>query len=503
MAWWRHGQEYLRTGRNALALTTYRKLVQEFSAVPALWLELGAAAAAELEFAPADQAFQKAISLAPNDLNLLLSAGAQYWQMRRMDAACDCFERATAANPSSFQARQLLATSLEKKSRLDEAFETIETYLSSNPKEGRALYFKAFLLHRKGLNKEAETLLRALVQSAGAKADILADAYHLLGLLMDGFGQYSEALAFIERSKLLKSQLANTTAREQAYVKLIEARRAFMHELTGETIRRWREEAAALPSAQSLALLGGSPRSGTTLIEQILGAHPDIAICDEAPCFAKEILGPLNNTSAWLNAPGLDGLRETERQRLSARYLKSVSHETQQSAPRLILDKNPSTTAWLPYWLRLFPQSKVIVALRDPRDIIISCYFRNIPIEDFSAISFINLDRTARNYTDTMEVWLRMKELGGFDWLETRYEDVVVDLEAEGRRMMNFLGLPWDPSQARFYESAHARDVHSPTYHEVRQPIFHRAVQRWKHYAEALAPLQSRLEPYLRAFGYE
>jgi hypothetical protein len=332
---------------------------------------------------------------------------------------------------------------------------------------------------------------------------VQADACHLMGVILDGFGQYVEALSFIDKSKALKRQIGNTTALEHAYEKMVQARRTLMSELTPETLRRWREEAAASPCRHSLALLGGPPRSGTTLIEQILGAHPEIIACDEPLCFAKEILRPLQQSASGLTFKSLDRLQATGRTQLSERYCKSLLQETeQQPGTRLLLDKNPSTTAWLPFWLRFFPQSKIIIALRDPRDIIISCYFRNIPVDDFARVSFISLERTAQHYSDCMDVWLRMRELGGFDWIETRYEDVVGNLELEGRRVMNFLGLPWHQAQATYYEAARCKFVHSPTYHEVRQPIYQRTLQRWKHYAEALAPLQARLGPYLRAFGY-
>jgi hypothetical protein len=95
-----------------------------------------------------------------------------------------------------------------------------------------------------------------------------------------------------------------------------------------------------------------------------------------------------------------------------------------------------------------------------------------------------------------------MRELGGFDWIETRYEDVVGNLEGEGRRLTNFLGLPWHESQAAYDDTTRHKFVHSPTYGEVTQPVYTRAVARWEHYAEAMAPLQASLEPCLRAFGY-
>jgi hypothetical protein len=116
--------------------------------------------------------------------------------------------------------------------------------------------------------------------------------------------------------------------------------------------------------------------------------------------------------------------------------------------------------------------------------------------------NFLSLERTAKHYADLMDVWLRLRDLGGFDWLETRYEDLVRDMENEGRRVTAFLGLEWNSAQARFHESAARKFVFSPTYNDAAQLVHSRAVGRWRHYAEALAPFQPRLAPYCRAFGY-
>ena len=165
------------------------------------------------------------------------------------------------------------------------------------------------------------------------------------------------------------------------------------------------------------------------------------------------------------------------------------------------MDKNPSPTASLHIWLRIFPELRVIIALRDPRDVIISCFFLNIML-NATNVNFLSLERTAKHYADLMDVWLRLRELGGFQWLETRYEDVVANVEGEGKRVTESLGLSWHPDQARYYETARRKVLFAPTYHDVTQPVYKRAVGRWERYAEALEPIQSRLTPYCRAFGY-
>ena len=171
------------------------------------------------------------------------------------------------------------------------------------------------------------------------------------------------------------------------------------------------------------------------------------------------------------------------------------------SSPEFLLDKNPSPTAALHLFLRVCPQLKVIIALRDPRDVVISCFFQNLMLTAANA-NFLSLERTVKHYADLMDVWLRLRELGGFDWIESRYEEVVANLEAEGRRVTGFLGLSWHENQVAFREKTQGKFVFSPTFSEVAKPVYQRAVGRWQNYAEDLAPFQEKLDSYCRALGY-
>jgi tetratricopeptide (TPR) repeat protein len=500
MVSWQNAQQHLNHGRHAPAMTSFQNLVRQFPGVSQLWAGLGVAAAGNLDFTSADEALQRAAKLASADAPSLLAIGAQYYHLRRLNQALACFERAVAADPSSVQVRLALAGWLERNRRLNDAWECVETCLSQHPKDSGALYFKAFLLHRKGLSDEAETALRDLLKSDPLPPlEVQCDANHLLGIVLDALGQYADALVCLGNAKRLRSQTVNVAAFEQSSEKGNQARRELLAKLTPATLRRWREEAAETPCPHPLALLGGAMRSGTTLIEQILGAHPEILVYDESMNSLKELVGPLQR----LTLKSLNDLTAAERAQLTGRYFKSLLRETRENpGGKLLLDKNPSATAWLHVWLRLFPESKVLIALRDPRDVIISCYFQNI-LADWGIASFLSLERTAKFYAVCMDVWLRLRELDGFDWIETRYEDVVGNLEAEGRRVTNFLGLPWHDAQGTYYETARRKFVHAPTYNDVTQPVYKRAVGRWEHYAEALAPLQAGLAKYCRAFGYD
>jgi len=506
MSSWQNAQQQVVHGRYPAAVTVYRNLAGQFPGVPQLWAELGIAATSNLEFELAGQSLRRATEMAANDSALLLSIGEQYQRLRRLKEAGDCYERAVAADPLSIHARLSLAAMLERDRRLDRARECVEVCLKQNPQDGPARYFRAFLLHRQGLAAEAETALRDLLRNDPKDPSVKSATLHLLGVILDESGQYAEAMRRLVEAKALVRQNSEAATLLQGYDQRDAARRQLLASMTPDTIKRWREEASAATAepARRLAFLGGSPRSGTTLIEQILGAHPDILVFDEPKAFPLEVLGVMQPgaTPKPMSLSALNAVPAATRTNFIRRYYKSLLNELEEPpGGELLLDKNPSTTASLHIWLRLFPWSKIIISLRDPRDVIVSCFFQNLQLTAINA-NFLTLERTAKFYSDLTDVWLRLRDLGGFDWLETRYEDFVVNLEAEGRRVTDFLGLTWDAGQATYHETARRKFVFAPTYHDVTKPIYNRAVRRWEHYAEALAPCQSVLGRYCRAFGY-
>ena len=499
---WQKAQAQLLGRRFGPALAAYRELARRHPAVAELWFELGNAAAGELDFALANQAYRRAQELSPTRASLLGSIGHQYLGLRQLDDARACFEQAVAAEPDSVDARINLAVWFEKERRLDEAWENIAACLQKHPRDDQARYFRALLLHRKKHDAEAETALRDLIQDRPQYPYVKYAAPHLLGVVLDQLGQYDEAFRWLVTAKAQVRTITDTAALENAYDEGDRRRRVLLAGLTPEMIARWRQEPPASRGNYQIAFLGGHPRSGTTLLEQILDAHPDVLAFDEPAAFLHEVEQQINFVPSGNAADQLNQLPASRRTEMRRRYVKSLLREIPgPPTQRVLVDKNPSPTMSLNLWLRVFPELKVIIALRDPRDVVISCFFLNIML-NATNVNFLNLERTAKHYADLMDVWLRMRELGGFDWIESRYEDMVADLEAEGRKVTEFLGRQWHPQQGRFHETARRKVLYAPTYHDVTQPVYQRAVKRWERYAAALAPVQAKLAPYCRAFGY-
>jgi hypothetical protein len=229
------------------------------------------------------------------------------------------------------------------------------------------------------------------------------------------------------------------------------------------------------------------------LLEKILDSHPAVAAVDEPTAFL-DVLQPEFHKSSELSSARVNVLRRL--------YVQALRDDLgPESTGKMLIDKNPSPTARLPVWLRVFPELRVLIALRDPRDVVLSCYFQNIPLNSTN-VNFLSFDRLAKHYADLMGIWLAVREWPGFAWIETRYEDVVADLPKEGRRVTEFLGLQWDTAQERYYEKSAGKQLYSPTYQDVTRPVYQRSVARWRAYEKHLAPILPALEPFCRALGY-
>src|SRR5580658_3990288 len=230
VASWQYGQQCLRERRYAPARATFNKLAQQFPGVAKLWVGLGRAAAGELDFTLADRAFQRATELAPSDVGILIFISQQYCDvLRRMDRSLDCLQRAVAADPSSVAASCSLALRLERNRRLEEAIQCVEDGLARHPAEGMLLFVKAYLLHGKGLDGEAETIVRDLLKKdSWLRMDQLGSAHHLLGGVLDSLGQYAEALSSIATAKTMRYQQVDPAPWIQSQEKMCQVRREFL-----------------------------------------------------------------------------------------------------------------------------------------------------------------------------------------------------------------------------------------------------------------------------------
>jgi hypothetical protein len=168
---------------------------------------------------------------------------------------------------------------------------------------------------------------------------------------------------------------------------------------------------------------------------------------------------------------------------------------------RLLLDKNPALNVLIPAAARIFPEAKFLIALRDPRDVCLSCFMQPLAPNPVSS-AYLSLDGTVTQYLLVMGFWRALLPRLRNPYIEVRYEELVDDLAGVSRRTLEFLGLAWDERVTRFDEHARSKPLRSPSYAEVSKPVTRRAVGRWQNYRRHLEPYLPRLEPMVRVLGY-
>jgi tetratricopeptide (TPR) repeat protein len=454
------------------------------------------------QFGDAERCLEKAIRLAPNKAEILATAGRLAIELGNLQLAERFFKQAIEQKNVAPETLARLAELYERSRRPEEAAAMAERALQLDKTCPLALLTQAKLYRQAGKLTDAEQVLRLVLTTPNRELQIRG--YYELGALLDRQGRFDEAMAaFLEAKAILKPDAIPFSIALQT---LQERLKLLAETITAEMLQRWFDLGTRLLPSHRLALLGGHPRSGTTLLEQVLDAHPDIISSEETMIFHYDAYRTLARKCPpnSLMLPVLESSQLPEILQARKNYYHSMELSLGPSSiSRVLIDKNPSLTFLIPALIRIFPEIKLLIALRDPRDVILSCFMQPFfPLAQTNS-AYLTLCSAAREYAVVMGVWLALKPLLKNPWLEVRYEDMVEDLESVARKSLDFLGVSWDAKVLGFDEHARKKVVRSPTYADVTQPVYKRAKGRWRNYQKYLEPHLAKLEPFVKAFGYE
>lgn len=448
----------------------------------------------------------KLVSLAGDRADLLLLLGQTMRMCHREDEALVLFRRYTSGPGKRDLAGHLeLAVLCERHRLLDEADAAATAALKVSPDCMEALIIRARVRRQQGQPDRAEAALKRVTSFPKTHLSTRAQAWCMLADMADRAGDAPAAMPLLERAKELLRPVAGDMVKTAHIV--LGAWDRVCRALTPEISRHW-INAAGIPAFQRPAAhLLSFPRSGTTLLENILDAHSGIVSSEEFQVLGRDLLNILWRDSSEVTPPTLDALNAIPPEKLDAlrkRYRERMEEGLGGAVgDRVHIDKNPTHTLFIPGILRLLPDSRFLVALRDPRDVVVSCYFQYLPANPNSAC-FLRWEDAIRRYLLDMGAWLHLRTvLPANRWLEVRYEDLLTDLPGQARRAIEFLGLPWEDSVLDYRRRVAEKVVHTPSYLAVKEPLYTRAVGRWQRYAKWMEPHLPLLRPMVEAFGYE
>jgi tetratricopeptide (TPR) repeat protein len=468
-----------------------------------LLVELGAAYAKGYNFVAADQCFKEAIRVSAKKADAINAVGHCWLDVRHYDAARECFEQLLQFNPPPAIVFMRLSEIYTRMRKVDQASEMADRAMKLYPVHEASLLTRAKAYQAQKKYDLAERLYRTIVSIPDYQAQGRASAWYELASILDQQGRYDEAMKACLEAKSLMRLIAGPALkilpRKQHDLKRMAAM------AKGELVQRWRKAGKTdLQPERRAALLCGHARSGTTLLEYVVDSHPGVVSADETMVYHNVAYYPLGKhmspNTEFVSM--LDWLSPREMRQIRSDYFRGIeSYLGEPIGNRLLLDKNPANTFDIPSVLRIFPDMKFLMALRDPRDVCLSCFMQAVSILPDTS-SWLTLEGTITHYTYIMGLWAAWKPYVGDMALEVRYEDMVENQEATSRRVLEFLGLPWDDKVLKFHEHAQTKIVRSPTFAEVGKPIYKSSVSRWRNYQKYFEPHLEKLEPLVKAFGY-
>lgn len=433
----------------------------------------------------AESALARAVSLAPREPDLLIGHASALVRLGRNDEADAAIDRALTLRPADPNASALKAESLFRRRRFDEAAALLRPFADSRPAHLGLALTLATLCQRVPMHEQAATMIRDCLTDPALPPPERIRALFALAELYDAQDRFDDAFSACEQANALKAPRPDVAA----YLASLEA-----------MLSAWTPEVVgAMPKAtyetQLPIYIVGMPRSGTSLIEQLLASHPQVHGGGERQDISRIIAeleaGRPGGFPYHMRHPEALTRKSIDR---SARKVADALRALDVRAER-VTDKNPDNYLHLSVISTLFPRAHVIHCVREPLDTCLSCYLNNIgrrgPV-GFSLHAFADslpdIGKWHRRYERVMAHWRATLPL---NMLDVRYEDLVSDFEKQARRIIQFVDLPWDDACLRFHENA--RLVFTPSIDQVRRPVYASSVGRWKNYEKHLAPLREAL----------
>jgi tetratricopeptide (TPR) repeat protein len=554
------GNALQRLKRFTEAEQAYRRAIELQPSFADAWNNLGTCLRELKRPEEAEAVYRKALQLAPHNPDTLDNLALAVKDLERLDEAADLLHRALVIESSSDKFHVHYATVLLDRKKIEEAAEAVERALTLNPNNHDALIVRGRVAFERG---DLEAALGHYRRALQLKPD-LADAYNNMGNVLKDLGQLQEAqdayleallldpsvtgvyvnladskkfqpgdphLAAMEALAAKTDGLSKSNRMElnfalgKAYADLKDYSRSFAHLLAGNSAKRTtitydepstfalfdqieqtftdeliKAKTGGGDLSTSPIFIIGMPRSGTTLVEQIVASHPAVHGAGELQTLNDVTLtvhGPHGNTIPYpAFVPALDG---SELRQIGAAYVAAVrklapSGSSAAEGIRLeghqrVTDKMPANYYFAGLIHLALPNAKIIHTVRDPVDTCISCFSKLFNDEQDHTYDLGEIGRYYRRYEQLMAHWRRVLPAGRM--LEVRYEEVVADLEKQARRILSYCDLAWDDRCLSFHQTD--RPVRTASATQVRQPLYNSAVGRWRSYEQYLGSLLEAL----------
>lgn len=474
------------------AASVLRKAVNLAPADAELQGNLGSIELQLHEYRHAVQHFKLARTLAPDVADYHFNFGVACERLGQTDGAEEAYRAALVQMPDFSPALAELAALLERANRLGEAKAAVGRALKLDPNNETAGIVAAQLELREGRVEQTVGMLRKLLDGS-LTPDNRAIVQKRLGMCLDRLGRYDEAFELFSASNRQSARAGDVPGPGWCTFEAIERIRKELPALFGAA------DTGGHSAPDRMVFLVGFPRSGTTLLDQMLACNSSVRVVEEKTTLRALLTDFMRSSSDLQRLAGAD---ESLLDRYRSAYRKEIMHWVPDlEADRLVVDKLPLNTIFLPLIHRLFPSARFIFAVRDPRDVVLSCFMNSFLMNE-SMRHFVSLPTAVKYYDAVMSIAVASFPLLKSCVYSQRYEDMIENPRHEQQALCDFLEIDWQEQMLRSHEQASGKRINTPSYHQVTQPLYNRAVGRWRHYRKYLSPGLPVLAPFVSRWRY-
>ncbi len=429
---------------------------------------------------------------------LIYLLGKLYEKKNKTKNAINCFKRSLNFNKKNTEVYINLLNLLESTNKLDD----LNFYINLSFKNSINInqtnitnYFKALFLFRNKKYKQALKLIteKDLIEKLSKNNDYLIKLNLLLSKIYEKTYDFNEAFIKIQiANNLIKSNNFNRKYDNENILTNIKKYKKFFIKKNFQNIT----DRLEYNDYSNLVFLVGFPRSGTTLLDTILRSHSKINVLEEKPYLLNLRHNFFKSKNNKLES--LLDISQNEKDEIRKNYFKAINYKKNNG---VYIDKLPLSIIEIGFIKIIFPESKIILSLRHPCDVVISCFFTSFKINE-AMYNFLDLKKTTNLYNEVFDLFFNYEKELNLNYHKIKYEELIYDFKNQVNNLLKYLDLKYEKKLETFYKTAKNRErISTPSYSQVINPLYTSSIGRWRNYIEQ-TNIDKTLESWIIKFNY-
>ena len=485
------GLIYLNLGQNDKALETIKKAINLNSNSSTAFCHLGMIYLSSGNINEASNSYLKSIKLNPNNITANYNLGNLFKRINNIEKSEQYLSKTIELDPIHLPAYNNLLELFDLSNQNDKFEALLKKGENNFQQNSTIILFRAKLYYKHKKFREVVKTLERI--KFGVDENFKEDTrLEIIAKSHDQLGNYNEAYKFFEQTNEFKFKTDKNKANKEIFLNLIKKRISYFSSLNDNDWKKQKNE----DNFEDPIFLIGFPRSGTTLLDTILRSHPSIDVLEEKPIIDKFVEKLDEKIESKFD--NLKSLNPSLKKEMRNFYFNQKNKYLGNNQRAIIIDKMPLNIIYVGEIFRFFPNAKFILAIRDPRDCVLSCFMQNFLLNNAMA-NFLNLNDGAKMYDLVMKLWQIYTNKFSINFHTIKYEDLVSNFKKSVSNLLIFLDTSWSEEVSEYYKTSQKRGmISTPSYNQVSQPLYSKSIGRWKNYENELSGVKQDLENWIK-----